>query len=165
MPAKRAEPEPSAPQLHPPNGLSEHVLMDDLEHDHGVVLDRAKVVATMRSPYHDNLDAFLAEISLITDIARRFSGKLPMAVASGGPRDIVTRSLDALGLTHLFQIIITFDDVLKPKPEPDLFLRAAQELGVEPRQCLVFEDSPQGIQAAHAAGMPVIDVTALMPRI
>lgn len=86
-------------------------------------------------------------------------------VASGGPRDIVTRSLDALGLTHLFQNIITFDDVLKPKPEHDLFLRAAQELGVEPRQCLVFEDSPQGIQAAHAAEMPVINVTALMPRI
>lgn len=147
------------------NGLSEHVLMDDFERDHGVVLDRAKVVATMRSHYHDNLDAFLAEISLITDIARRFSGKLPMAVASGGPRELVTRSLDALGLTPLFQSIITFDDVLKPKPEPDLFLRAAKELGIEPRKCLVFEDSPQGIQAAHAAGMSVIDVTALMPRI
>lgn len=143
------------------NGLSEHVLMDDFERDHGVVLDRQQVVTTMRTQYHENLDALLTEISLITDIARRFSGKLPMAVASGGPREIVTKSLNALGLTPLFQTIITFDDVLKPKPEPDLFFRAAQELGIEPQQCLVFEDSLQGIQAAHAAGMPVIDVTKL----
>ncbi|MFK3817740.1 HAD family hydrolase [Pseudomonas sp. NPDC089407] len=143
------------------NGLSEHVLMDDFERDHGVILDRDKVVATMRNHYHENLDAFLAEITVISDIARRFSGRLPMAVASGGPREIVTRSLYALGLTPLFQTIVTFDDVLKAKPAPDLFLRAAVELGVEPRQCLVFEDSPQGIQAAHAAGMPVIDVVSV----
>lgn len=143
------------------NGLSEHVLMDDFERDQGIALERERVIATMRRHYLDNLDALLVEIPFITDIAKRFSHKLPIAVASGGSREIVTRSLDALSLTHLFQSIVTFDDVLMAKPAPDLFLRAALELGVAPDQCLVFEDSPQGVQAAHAANMPVINVTEL----
>jgi len=145
------------------NGLSEHVLMDEFERDYNVVLDRKKIVATMRSHYRQNLSAHLTEISLICDIARRFYGQLPMAVASGGSREIVTQSLDALGLTYLFQKIISFDDVRKAKPLPDLFLHAAQALGIEPRDCLVFEDSPQGIEAAHAANMSVINVDTLLP--
>lgn len=144
------------------NGLSEHVLMDDFERDHGVILDREQVVSTMRSHYQEELEDHLAEIMAVADIARFYSGKLPMAVASGGSREIVEKSLDALGLSPLFNTIVTFDDVGRAKPEPDLFLHAAKVLGVPVSKCLVFEDSPQGIEAAERAGMPVIDVARLV---
>lgn len=144
------------------NGLSEHVLMDQFEHEHRVVLDRENVVGTMRRYYLDHLTANLQEIAAVTEIVRRFAGKLPMAVASGGSREIVTSSLDALNLTKHFDKLITIDDVGVPKPEPDLFLAAAKFLGIAPERCLVFEDSPQGIEAARRASMSVIDVAHLL---
>ncbi|WP_458369708.1 HAD family hydrolase [Pseudomonas fluorescens] len=97
----------------------------------------------------------------MTQIVRRFSGKLPMAVASGGSREIVTTSLNALGLTKMFNSIVTFDDVGVAKPEPDLFLDAATHLRIAPEHCLVFEDSPQGIEDARRADMPIWDVAHL----
>lgn len=144
------------------NGLSEHVLMDQFEQEHHVVLDRERVVGTMRRCYLDHLTDNLQEIASVTEFVRRFAGKLPMAVASGGSREIVTRSLDALSLTKHFNKLITIDDVGAPKPEPDLFLAAAKYFGIAPERCLVFEDSPQGIQAARRASMPVIDVAHLL---
>jgi HAD superfamily hydrolase (TIGR01509 family) len=143
------------------NGLSEHVLMDHFERDHQVVLNRKEVIDTMRQHYLDHLVANLKEITAVTQIVRRFAGQLPMAVASGGSREIVSRSLDALGITTLFDAVITFDDVGVAKPEPDLFLKAAYRLGIAPACCLAFEDSPQGIEAARRAGMPVLDVAHL----
>ncbi|MEU2118146.1 HAD family hydrolase [Streptomyces sp. NPDC016459] len=54
--------------------------------------------------------------------------------------------------------LVTRDDVDRGKPAPDIFLRAAEMLGAHPSRCTVYEDSDEGIEAAHAAGMPVIDV-------
>jgi len=75
-----------------------------------------------------------------------------MAVASGGSREIGTQSLEALGLKALFDVIVTFDDVLKAKPEPDLLLHAAKALSLSHHRCLVFEDSPQGLKLVIARG-------------
>lgn len=82
----------------------------------------------------------------------------PMAVASGGPRDVVKRSLELAGLAPLFKAVVTADDVVHGKPAPDMFLLAAKLLGVEPTKCLVFEDAEPGIQGALAAGMKVVRV-------
>jgi HAD superfamily hydrolase (TIGR01509 family) len=65
-----------------------------------------------------------------------------MAVASGGPAAIVVPYLRATGLLS-FDVIVTFDDVGRPKAEPDLFIEAARRLSVPPERCLVFEDSSQ----------------------
>jgi HAD superfamily hydrolase (TIGR01509 family) len=81
-----------------------------------------------------------------------------MAIASGGPRDIVRRSLELAGLSSLFRAVVTADDVVHGKPAPDMFLLAAKLLGVEPTECLVFEDAEPGIKAALAAGMQVVRV-------
>jgi len=77
----------------------------------------------------------------------------PLAVASGGYRDYVRRALEAIGVADLFPVIVACEDVLHTKPAPDLFLLAAERLGVRPQRCLVLEDSLFGIQAAAAAGM------------
>jgi HAD superfamily hydrolase (TIGR01509 family) len=76
-----------------------------------------------------------------------------VAIASGGPRPIVERSLEITGLAPLFPVVVTADDVIHGKPSPDMFLLAASRMGVAPADCLVFEDAEPGIRAAEAAGM------------
>ena len=79
--------------------------------------------------------------------------KKPMAVASAGYREYVHETLKSIGVTAYFPIVVTCEDVRYTKPEPDLFLLAAEKLRAHPRRCFVIEDSPYGIQAASAAGM------------
>ena len=80
-------------------------------------------------------------------------GKAPMAVASGGMKALVLATLEALGIHAHFAAVVTYEDVVHPKPAPDTYLEAARLMGVEPFRCLVFEDTLLGIQAATAAGM------------
>jgi beta-phosphoglucomutase len=61
-------------------------------------------------------------------------------------------------LRRFFRVIVDGSQVTRPKPAPDVYLRAASELGVAPRHCIVFEDSPVGVEAARAAGMRVVGV-------
>ncbi|MGS4990846.1 HAD family hydrolase [Roseibium sp. RP-7] len=142
-------------------GMSEHVLLDDYEAEHGVTVDRPLAVREMRTAVLARIGE-VGEIEVISAIARRFHGKLPMAVASGGPQEVVLASLKETGLLPLFDTVVTIDDVAHAKPAPDLFLEAASRLGVAAAQCLVFEDSHQGLEAAHNAGMPVVDVNRLI---
>jgi HAD superfamily hydrolase (TIGR01509 family) len=70
----------------------------------------------------------------------------------------VDLELAALGLSQFFQVIITADDDVRPKPAPDIFLEAARRLRVEPEHCQVFEDGDLGLEAARIAGMLATDV-------
>ena len=97
-------------------------------------------------------------IDPVVAFARSLAGRRPMAIASGGPRDIVHHTLKHVGLSSLFSIVVTADDVVHGKPAPDMFLRAASLMGVAAARCLVFEDAEPGIKAAGAAGMDVVRV-------
>lgn len=97
-------------------------------------------------------------IGPVADFARRVACTQPVAIASGGPRDIVWRSLELTGLAPLFPVVVTADDVVHGKPAPDMFLLAARQMGVEPDSCLVFEDAEPGMRAAEAAGMKWVRV-------
>ena len=77
-----------------------------------------------------------------------------VAVASGSYRFIVDRCLEAAGLSDI-PIKVTASEVKKCKPDPEGYLRAAELLGADPKDCLVFEDTPVGVKAAQAAGMRV----------
>jgi beta-phosphoglucomutase-like phosphatase (HAD superfamily) len=109
-------------------------------------------------------DAFLvqlpaiAPIARVVDVARAGRGVVPMAVASGGRRSIVERTLRQIGVLDWFDAVITAEDTTRHKPEPDIFLEAARRLGVGPSACLVYEDSDQGLEAARRAGMRAVDV-------
>ncbi|MGN6097995.1 MAG: HAD family hydrolase, partial [Bosea sp. (in: a-proteobacteria)] len=138
----------------------EHSLMDLFDADYGVVVDRQQVIRMMRTRFLEDLAA-VREITTVADIARSEHGRLPLAVASGGSREIVSACLTASGLSYIFSTIVTIEDVSRPKPAPDLFLEAARRLQVEPSACVVFEDSPQGLTAARAAGMHPVDVRAI----
>jgi beta-phosphoglucomutase-like phosphatase (HAD superfamily) len=91
---------------------------------------------------------------------------LGRAVASSSSSGWVEGWLQRHGIHHLFDAFATRDQVTRVKPDPELFLLAASRLGAEPRACVVFEDSPNGMRAALAAGMRCVAVpNALTSRI
>ncbi len=87
----------------------------------------------------------------------------PRAVATSSARATAHRLLDVAGVRNRFDIIVSGDDVEHGKPAPDLFLLAAEHLGIAPSDCVVLEDSGAGIRAAHRAGMTPILVPDLQP--
>jgi len=97
---------------------------------------------------------------LIGDLAAR---KLPMAVATSTIRRIAEHHLQRAGLLDHFNAVCTREDVARGKPHPDLFLKAASDLGVRAQRCLVLEDSYHGVRAAHAAGAMPVMVPDLLP--
>jgi HAD superfamily hydrolase (TIGR01509 family) len=111
--------------------------------------------------------AFLAQSSQIRPVekvvavARRARGKMPMAVASGGRRHMVELTLRQIGILDWFAVLVTAEDTVRHKPEPDVFLEAARRLGVPPASCTVYEDTDLGIEAARRAGMKWVDVRRL----
>ncbi len=84
--------------------------------------------------------------------------RIPVAIASASPRERLDRTLTAAGLTGLFDVTVAGDEVARGKPAPDIFLLAAERLGVQAEECVAVEDSPPGVQAALAAGMTVVAV-------
>jgi len=91
-------------------------------------------------------------------------GRIPLAVASGSRKDSVVGSLTTVGLLDKFETMVSAGDYIHPKPAPDCFLLAAERLGIAPKDCLVFEDTQLGIQAAIAAGMASVMVPFIMHR-
>ena len=141
-------------------GVTSAAIIDLLNQEHGYALNIEETVQAKEKLYVEGLhDA--REITAVTDIARAHAGRVPMAVASGGLRSVVNATLDSLSLRPLFDAIVTADDVIQGKPAPDIFLKAAELLGVAPEDCIVYEDGDPGIVAARAAGMRVIDVRVL----
>lgn len=121
----------------------------------GTSLDPQAIAQARLDFFFTHLEA-LQPIGPVIELARAHLGKIPMAVASGSERSVVVRELEHLGLTEWFPVVVTASDVARGKPHPDLFLKAAQDLGVAPERCLVFEDGHNGIRAATAAGMPSV---------
>jgi len=84
---------------------------------------------------------------------------IPKGVATSARRHSAARMLEELGLIDYFGAIVTADDITHGKPDPEIFLVAAERLGVAPEQCVVFEDSIAGVTAAKAAGMYCAAIT------
>jgi len=88
---------------------------------------------------------------------------IPKAVATSTQRHDALPLLETVALLNRFTVVVTGDEVSHGKPAPDIFLTAARRLSVDPKCCVVFEDSPAGIAAAHAAGMVPILVPDVVP--
>jgi beta-phosphoglucomutase family hydrolase len=124
-------------------------------HAHQMPVDET---ARHKDELFEHMIPLVTAIAPVVEVVRRYSGKLPMAVATGGARGVVTKTLTALNLTEYFQTLVTADDVKHGKPAPDIFLEAARRIGIPPDQCCGFEDADLGLQAIHAAGMLAIDI-------
>ena len=127
------------------------------------VTDVDAMVLEKESLFLTHLDA-VTLIEPVIAIAVAHRGKLPMAVASGGYRDTITRTLDRLAIRNWFDAMVTAEDTPRHKPDPDVFLEAARRLRAEPARCVVFEDTDIGLEAARRAGMPGVDVRPWVKR-
>ncbi len=129
----------------------------ELNDEYDLKLDPAAVALAKR-------EAFLRRLSSVTLIeevaafAESLRGKIPMAIATGGSRRVIEKTLKMVGISDWFDEVVTADDVTEGKPAPDIFLKAAKLLAVNPLKCLALEDAPAGILAAQRAGMQVIAI-------
>jgi HAD superfamily hydrolase (TIGR01509 family) len=97
---------------------------------------------------------------LVTLLDRLDANGIVAGVATSGPRKNVAHTLAEIGLADRFRAIARGDQVERGKPAPDVFLHAARLLGVDPADCLAFEDAPLGVASARNAGMYCIAVTS-----
>ncbi|HTD95739.1 MAG TPA: HAD family phosphatase [Edaphobacter sp.] len=143
---------------YPRGGLTPDALLDEYEEQLMVPPPPRKgIFARYNVAFQAGLQ-HLEEITVIAEIAREWYGKVPMSVASNGRRANVESTLTVTKLLPLFDYIVAAEDVEQGKPEPHVFLEAARRMGVEAADCVVFEDSNEGLEAAHRAGMRGIDI-------
>lgn len=114
-----------------------------------------------RSLIKGNLKALPGVMFLLKELKEK---KYKMALATSAPLENVKAMLKELGIEDYFQTVVADEDVKRGKPDPEVFLKAAEKLGAEPSSCLVLEDSIAGIQAAKSAGMRCIAVATTHPR-
>ena len=86
--------------------------------------------------------------------------QIPMAIGTAAPRTNVDYVLDGLHIRSMFPVVVDAADVVTSKPDPEVFLKCAAGLGVDPADCIVFEDSPKGVEAAANGGMKAVVITS-----
>ncbi len=140
-------------------GLSRTLLLKAIAETHGVALDDAEIARRTVAAFPGYVGA-VTPIAVTCDLARAHHGRLKMAVASAGTGTIVRSILDTIGMSPLFDAVVTIEDVARGKPHPDIYLAAADRLKVPPARAQAFEDSDEGLEAARTAGMHVTDIRA-----
>ena len=142
-------------------GVPSRDILKMLGQEQGIALDHLELAREKEAEYLP-LIAQVEPINTVVGIVRENHGKLPMAVATGGTHRVIELVLSHLGIRHFFDAIVTSEDVVKQKPEPDIFLEAARRIAVPPRFCRAYEDTDLGMSAIRAAGMEAVDVRALL---
>ncbi len=142
-------------------GVPSREILRLLSAEQGLSLDPLAVAREKEAEYLP-LIAQVEPINAVVGVARDSYGRIPLAVASGGTRKSIGQVLEHLGIRHLFQTVVTSEDVLKQKPAPDIFLEAARRIGVPPQFCRAYEDTDLGMRAIRAAGMEAVDVRTLL---
>jgi HAD superfamily hydrolase (TIGR01509 family) len=133
-------------------GIAECLAMQGLE------LDPYALRSRKSKHYRDLLASSLRPMDGALTLLNAWHGKRKIALASSSYRDAIDGVLAGLGIAHFFEVIVSGLDVPRVKPAPDIFLKAARDLGVEPAECLVLEDAEKGVMAAHLAGMRCVAV-------
>ncbi|MGJ8724185.1 MAG: HAD family hydrolase [Roseibacillus sp.] len=132
-----------------------------LNEEYGLNLDPNTVAFAKKEAFMKRLDKVTLNEEVV-EYAKSWRGKVPMAIATGGSRMVAERTLQILGLSDLFDEVVTADDVKVGKPDPEVFLLAAERIGVDPTKCVAFEDAAPGIVSAQLAGMQVVAVPVPM---
>jgi beta-phosphoglucomutase-like phosphatase (HAD superfamily) len=145
-------------------GVPTRDILKLLSEEQGIPIDPL-VVSREKEEVYLPLMHRVTPIEVVVQVARENHEKVPMAVASGGMKPIIEQVLNHLGIRHLFDAIVTSEDVVRQKPAPDIFLEAARRIGIEPRFCRAYEDTDLGMRAIRDAGMDAIDVRELLKRI
>jgi|ERR1041385_5273378 beta-phosphoglucomutase family hydrolase len=144
-------------------GVPSRDILKMLSKEQGVPIDHLAVAREKEAAYLP-LIGQVEPITTVIEIVRANHGKVPMAVASGGTRNIIEQVLKHLRIREFFDAIVTSEDVTNQKPAPDIFLEAARRIQVPPQFCRAFEDTDLGMMAIRAAGMEAVDVRQLLAQ-
>jgi HAD superfamily hydrolase (TIGR01509 family) len=136
-------------------GIKEQDVVKILNAQHGTNIDPVSVDELKMEIFRRRIPD-VQPVRPVAEFAKSLEGRFPMAVASGSEEPTVRGCLEATGLIHLFETIITPKLVKHGKPAPDMFLLAAERMGIAPSECLVLEDGNSGLEAAKAAGMQAV---------
>lgn len=142
-------------QFYAMGGVSSHDIIQQLNRDHGLQMNAHEVSEAKETEFRNRLTT-VDPIPEVTEYARMVAKQNPVSVVSGGLKPIVLKTLTLIGMEGFFNPVVTPEDVERGKPHPDMFLLAAEKMGVPPEKCLVFEDGPSGIEGARAAGMSTV---------
>lgn len=128
-----------------------------IKREQNLEIDADELVAMKQQEFWKNINQIKPHDAVI-ELMKKAHGKIPMAVGTGASRQSAMLQMQELEIDHLFDFIVTADDVERHKPEPETFLKCAELMNVEPKYCQVFEDGELGMQAAQTAGMLLTDV-------
>lgn len=138
-------------------GVSSNRIFEKIKAITGLEFDHNELANLKESIYESKIYKLKVREQLIK-IVRKYHGKLPMAIGTGSPGEGSWKAVKAVGLDKYLTIMVSKEMVRDPKPAPDTFLKCAELMGVEPKDCHVFEDGDPGILAAKSAGMMVTDI-------
>jgi beta-phosphoglucomutase-like phosphatase (HAD superfamily) len=142
-------------------GVPTRDILRMLGHEQGLPIDPIAVAHEKEAEYLPLIDQ-VEPVNAVVAVARSYYRKVPLAVASGGTKKIITQVLEHLGIVTLFDAVVTSEDVARQKPAPDIFLEAARRIRVPPQFCRAYEDTELGLRAIRAAGMEAVDVRELL---
>ncbi len=162
--------------------LDDRGIVEHLYRTHGRPVDMARrdeLVGWKARVYRELIRDGLPPVPGALEFVRHVAREFPLAIASGSLRVEIEHLLGKLGLREAFQVLVSADDVERSKPEPEVFLKALEALRRLPRfrsdgsgsgastllarECLVIEDAPNGVRAAHAAGMKCLALAHSRP--
>ena len=145
-------------------GMATKKIVQLLCEEQGIEADADAVAQAKYEAFFPYIEQVI-RIDPVVAIAEQYHGKIPMAIATGGRTRPATMIIEKTQIGHLFETVVTADEVSEHKPHPMTYLIAAERLGVDPTKCIAYEDADPGIVSAKAAGMEVVDVRELLAQI
>lgn len=133
-------------------------VVSELGRRYNISLDAAEFTKRKGSIFFEEYIEHTQPIPFVVNHLKEHVGKVKIGVVSGGRRHTVEKTLTVLGILHLVDTIVCAGETELGKPYPDPFLKAAQDLNVDPAACMVFEDGDPGVQSAIAAGMKYVRI-------
>jgi HAD superfamily hydrolase (TIGR01509 family) len=124
-----------------------------------IVNDEAEILAAKDKYYAELSTKFAKLYPEVADLLARFNANYSMSITSGSSRFEIENTLNKLGISNFFKLIVGGNDVSKSKPDPEPYLETARRLGIDSARCIAIEDSPNGVRSAKAANMRVIAIT------
>lgn len=126
----------------------------------------ARLAEEKEQLYRDRATPYLKEVAGLTPFLELLDGRgVKLAVATAAPPKNRELALRVLQFEKRFAVVVGAEDVTRGKPHPDLYLAAAERLGLAPSACVAFEDAPNGVRAAVAAGMACVGVVTTTPAL
>ncbi|WP_201748063.1 HAD family hydrolase [Chitinophaga vietnamensis] len=146
-------------------GKNEELLTRVFGKDHFTLEEMREIAHEKEVLYQQAFRPHLALIEgLPAFLDQAVAKHIPMAIGTAADTFNINYVLDNLDIRHYFKAVISAADVTHSKPDPEVFLKAAAAIGVEPGRCIVFEDAPKGVEAAANAGMKAVVLTTMHTR-